>query len=99
MKWGSTDRSGTLGNAETGPRLARNWRALGDLTVSRVGLLHPVVVTSDGRLVAGERRLVACRSLGWTDVPVTVADSLADARAERGSCIEASLGTLVCSCQ
>lgn len=36
-------------------------------------LLHPVVITPAGRLSAGQRRLDACRQLGWTDVPVTVA--------------------------
>jgi N6-adenosine-specific RNA methylase IME4 len=38
------------------------------------GLLHPVVVTPDGRLIAGERRLLAFRHLGREDVPVTVID-------------------------
>lgn len=59
---------------------------LGDLrglaeSIERVGLLHPIVVTSSGRLVAGGRRLAACASLGWGEIPVTVADSLSDARA------------------
>jgi len=57
---------------------------LGDLTdlknsIESVGLLHPVVVTKAGSLVAGERRLTAVRELGWTDVPVTVVDDLKDA--------------------
>jgi ParB-like chromosome segregation protein Spo0J len=43
------------------------------------GLLHPVVVTSLGRLVAGERRLAAARLLGWTTVPVTVVGDVEDA--------------------
>ncbi len=52
---------------------------LGDLrtlaeSINEVGLLHPVVVTADGRLIAGQRRLEACRHLGWTEVPVTVVD-------------------------
>jgi len=37
------------------------------------GLLRPVPVTTDGRLIAGERRLRAARNLGWTDIGVTVA--------------------------
>jgi hypothetical protein len=32
------------------------------------------VVRPDGRLIAGERRLAACKKLGWTSVPVTVVD-------------------------
>lgn len=47
---------------------------LGDLrslteSISEVGLPHPVVVTPEGRLIAGQRRLEACRRLGWTDIP------------------------------
>jgi len=35
-------------------------------------LLHPVVVDEQENLVAGLRRLKACESLGWKEVPVTV---------------------------
>ena len=60
---------------------------LGDLrpladSVSEVGLLHPVVVTPEGRLIAGQRRLEACLLLGWKDVPVTVVDLYQAARGE-----------------
>lgn len=60
---------------------------LGDLealseSIAEVGLLHPVVVTPDGRLIAGQRRLEACRQLGWSDIPVTVVDLLQAARGE-----------------
>jgi N6-adenosine-specific RNA methylase IME4/ParB-like chromosome segregation protein Spo0J len=60
---------------------------LGDLhsladSIGEVGLLHPVVVTLEGRLIAGQRRLEACRSLGWTEIPVTVVDLLQAARGE-----------------
>src|SRR3984957_13780670 len=56
-------------------------RALAD-SIAEVGLLHPVVVTPEGRLIAGQRRLEACRSLGWTEIPVTVVDLLQAARGE-----------------
>src|ERR1700682_2704817 len=56
-------------------------RSLAD-SIAEVGLLHPVVVTSEARLIAGQRRLEACRLLGWTDVPVTVVDLLPAARVE-----------------
>src|ERR1019366_4051088 len=60
---------------------------LGDLrplvdSIAEVGLLHPVVVTPEGRLIAGQRRLEACRLLRWTDVPVTVVDLYQAARGE-----------------
>jgi len=56
-------------------------RSLAD-SIQEVGLLHPVVVTPEGRLIAGQRRLEACRLLGWTDVPVTVVDLYQAARGE-----------------
>src|SRR5580692_5729545 len=56
-------------------------RSLAD-SIGEVGLLHPVVVTQEGRLIAGQRRLEACRSLGWTDIPVTVVDLHQAARGE-----------------
>src|ERR1017187_5983243 len=56
-------------------------RSLAD-SISEVGLLHPVVVTPEGRLIAGQRRLQACRQLGWTEVPVTSVDLLQAARGE-----------------
>lgn len=51
-------------------------------SIAEVGLLHPVVVTPEGRLIAGQRRLAACRQLGWTEIPVTVVDLLQAARGE-----------------
>ena len=56
-------------------------RALAD-SISDVGLLHPIVVTPEGRLIAGQRRLEACQLLGWTEVPVTVVDLYQVARGE-----------------
>lgn len=55
----------------------RHRRDMGDIdglaaSIAELGLLHPVVITPDGRLIAGERRLVACKQLGWATVPVTV---------------------------
>ena len=61
-------------------RVGRRFRkVLGDLgalakSIEAVGLLHPVVVTPQGRLVAGRRRLEAVKLLGWRTVPVHVVD-------------------------
>lgn len=41
-----------------------------------IGLLHPIVVNQEGRLIAGQRRLEAYRSLGYNDIPVTVLDDI-----------------------
>lgn len=43
-------------------------------SIRRLGLIHPVVVTRDFVLVAGERRLAAIRSLGWTSIPFQFQD-------------------------
>lgn len=48
------------------PRLGRR---VGIRSIDALGLMHPIVVTPDNRLVAGERRLRACQSLGWNTVP------------------------------
>jgi site-specific DNA-methyltransferase (adenine-specific) len=55
-----------------------NVRGLAD-SIARVGLLHAVVVTPDGRLVSGARRLAAVRLLGWDTVPVRTVGNLTDA--------------------
>jgi N6-adenosine-specific RNA methylase IME4 len=57
----------------------RHRKHLGDLqelaaSIAEIGLLHPIVVTPDKKLIAGERRLRATKLLGWTKVPVRVVD-------------------------
>ena len=56
---------------------SRHRKDMGDIkrladNIRDVGLLHPVVITPQGTLIAGERRLRACLTLGWKDIPVTV---------------------------
>jgi ParB family chromosome partitioning protein len=52
-------------------RLRTDWGDLSSLmdSITRHGLMNPVTVAPDGTLVAGERRLEACRRLGWARVP------------------------------
>jgi ParB family transcriptional regulator, chromosome partitioning protein len=57
----------------------RHRKNLGDISslaasIKDIGLLHPIVVRPDGRLIAGERRLKACKHLRWKSVPVTFVD-------------------------
>lgn len=57
---------------------------LGDVSglaesIAEFGLLNPITVTASKRLVAGQRRLEACRKLGMVEVPVRVVDGLDDA--------------------
>lgn len=51
------------------------------ISMKEVGQLQPIVITPEHRLVAGERRIAAARSLGWTEIEAKVADNLADAGA------------------
>jgi ParB family transcriptional regulator, chromosome partitioning protein len=43
-------------------------------SIKRLGLIHPIVVTRDYILVAGERRLMACKSLGWESITFQFVD-------------------------
>src|ERR1700687_142721 len=57
----------------------RHRRDLGDINgfasnIAEVGLLHPIVVRPDGLLIAGLRRLAACKKLGWQSIRVSVVD-------------------------
>lgn len=47
-------------------------------SLARFGLLHPVVLDADNTLIAGERRLRAAQSLGWTNIPFNRRDQLTD---------------------
>lgn len=48
-------------------------------SIAQYGLLHPPVVDAENRLVAGGRRLAACKSLGWQFIEVRSLGSLTDA--------------------
>ena len=44
-------------------------------SIAMRGLIHPILVQRDSlELVAGERRLAACKSLGWTHIPAQYED-------------------------
>jgi len=52
-------------------------RQMGDLkplqdSIQEVGLLHPVVLNADYKLIAGARRLEACKRLGWKEIPARI---------------------------
>lgn len=64
-------------------RAERQRRELRDIdelaeSIQRIGLINPIVITGDGVLVAGERRLTAVRQLGWTHMPVQFVEELSD---------------------
>ena len=65
-----------LGNAD---KAADSLRSLAD-SIRRLGLIHPIVVTRDTlEVVAGERRLRACISLGHDRISVQYLDEVDDA--------------------
>jgi N6-adenosine-specific RNA methylase IME4 len=73
-----------IGGITVGQRFRRD---LGDIaglakSIAEIGLLHPIVVTPDGRLIAGDRRLRAAKLLGWTEIPVRIVDLDAVVRGE-----------------
>ncbi len=65
----------TIIRAERQRRELRDIEDLAD-SLQRSGLINPIVVTADFTLVAGERRLAAARSLGWTHITVQFAEDL-----------------------
>lgn len=59
---------------------------LGDIealakSIVAVGLINAITVTPDGYLLAGQRRLEACRRLGWLNIRTNVVDNLNSASA------------------
>jgi ParB-like chromosome segregation protein Spo0J len=72
-----------------GDRYRKDLGDVADLveSIRALGMLQLIVVTEDYRLIAGERRLAAAKTLGWETVPVHVAKDLSAAvdllRAER----------------
>ncbi len=41
-------------------------------SIEKVGLINPVMIDENNHLIAGNRRLTACKNLGWTEIEVTV---------------------------
>jgi hypothetical protein len=61
----------------------RRRQALGPLdalcrSIIARGLIHPILIRGDGELVAGARRLEACRRLDWRTIPARRVDGLTD---------------------
>lgn len=73
-----TFQSIPLSSISKGTRQRRQLREVEVLaeSISRLGLINPITVSKDRILVAGERRLEACRSLGWSDIPIQFAEQI-----------------------
>lgn len=61
----------------------RHRQDLGDIdelaaSIREIGLLQPIVITPDGVLVCGRRRLEAARRLGWRTIKVWIRSGISD---------------------
>ncbi len=59
--------------------IGKNKQSLGDTiplaqSIKEIGLLHPISILPNGTLIGGYHRLEACKSLGWTTIPVIIRD-------------------------
>lgn len=63
-----------LEDIKIGKRFRQDMGDVNDLarSIQKVGLLHPIVVNEDNKLIAGQRRIEAFKALGFTEIPVTV---------------------------
>ena len=61
-----------------GPRFRKDFGDLEALAASirDLSLLQPIVISPDGHLLAGHRRLLACKLLGWEEIPVFIREEL-----------------------
>jgi ParB-like chromosome segregation protein Spo0J len=62
----------------------RTRKKMGDMdslkaSMTRLGLLHPIVVDGNINLIAGARRLQAAREMGWDTIAANVANNLDEA--------------------
>ena len=70
-----------INEVKVGERVRKEFGDIEDLasSLSRVGLLNPIIVDSDNRLLAGHRRLMAAMHLGWKSIRAELLDNLDDA--------------------
>src|SRR5258708_29312336 len=50
-------------------------------SIEAFGFNAPVLIDRDGKVVAGHGRILACKLLGWTEVPTISLDHLTEAQA------------------
>jgi ParB-like chromosome segregation protein Spo0J len=82
MAMAFVERSVPLGSIRIENRYRKE---LGDLSslmksIDGVGLINRIILDRDNRLLAGGRRLEACRRLGWEIIPARIVATITDAR-------------------
>lgn len=68
------DNTRAIADIRIGERHRRDHGDLDQLAASieDIGLLNPITINEDGLLLAGARRLAACKRLGWTTIAVNI---------------------------
>jgi ParB family transcriptional regulator, chromosome partitioning protein len=63
-----------IADIKVGRRIRKDMGDIAGLaeSIEDLGLLNPITVAADGRLLSGERRLRAAKLLGWTKIAVIV---------------------------
>src|SRR5215467_12590669 len=64
-----------------GERVRKDFGNIEELasSISRIGLLNPIIVDNENNLIAGHRRLLAFMHLGKAEIPVILRDDLDEA--------------------
>jgi ParB family transcriptional regulator, chromosome partitioning protein len=64
----------SIADIKVGKRIRKDMGDLAGLaeSIEDIGLLNPITVDENGRLLAGARRLAACKRLKWKTIPVNV---------------------------
>ena len=63
---------------ENRARVAMGWLDSLERSIEQVGVLQPIGITPDKKLIFGARRLQACKNLGMETIPVRIFDINAD---------------------
>ena len=63
-----------ISEIKIGTRFRKDFGEIDNLasSIDEVGLLQSVVIDENNYLIAGQRRLEACKKLGWTEIPIHI---------------------------
>lgn len=66
-----------INKIKVGDRIRRDFGDIEELAqnIKENGLINPPTINKDYVLLAGERRLMACKMLGWSQIPVNMLDT------------------------
>ena len=65
-----------ISEIKIGERIRKDQGNIDELAqnIQKNGLINPIVITPDNQLIAGERRVRACKKLGWSKIEAKVMD-------------------------